>query len=196
MPSSYNVCMSPFGKVRHLFKLLSIVFFVSGIVLWSVFTPNVIEQPTPKTDRYREILNTEEYLKKRLAMEKVFVRYGSPFVEEIDSFLFACLEYDLDCYLLPAISGVESGFGRALLPGSHNPFGWGGGYIYFNSWREGFLAVAKGLRENYINRGLTSPELIGPVYAPPSKTWAGKVNYFMNIFREEEKKTIIKIIRL
>ncbi len=123
-----------------------------------------------------------------MAIYRTLARYNSPLVTEVDAFLNACMSYGINCYLLPAISGVESTFGRFLMPDSHNPFGWGGGYLYFPSWQVSFLTVAKGLRENYIDHGLTSVEMIGPVYAPPSSTWSGKVLLFMRVFASEEAK--------
>jgi len=127
-------------------------------------------------------------LVKKVAIYRTLDKYGSPLIGEVDAFLNACLSYGINCYLLPSISGVESTFGKFLLPDSHNPFGWGGGYLYFPSWQVSFLTVAKGLRENYIDKGLTSVEMIGPVYAPPSSTWAGKVLMFMRVFTQEESQ--------
>jgi len=138
----------------------------------------------------------ERILIKKLAMHRTLARYNSPLINEVDSFLVACMSYGINCYLLPAISGVESTFGRFYLPGTHNPFGWGGGYMYFDTWQDCFLAVAKGLRENYIDQGLTSVEMIGPVYAPPSTTWSGKVVMFMNIFAMEEAKINTAILEI
>ncbi|OGK68448.1 hypothetical protein A2313_03810 [Candidatus Roizmanbacteria bacterium RIFOXYB2_FULL_41_10] len=125
---------------------------------------------------------------KKVAIYRTLAKYNSPLVNEVDAFLNACMSYGINCYLLPSISGVESTFGRFLMPDSHNPFGWGGGYLYFPSWQVSFLTVAKGLRENYIDNGLTSVEMIGPVYAPPSSTWSGKVLMFMRVFAQEEAK--------
>ncbi len=52
---------------------------------------------------------------KRKAMTEVLKRYNAPLLSEVDSFLEACVAYELDCYLLPSISGVESTFGRFLI---------------------------------------------------------------------------------
>lgn len=41
------------------------------------------------------------------------------------------------------------------------------------------FTVAKGLRENYINRGLNNPYSMNRIYAS-SPVWGGKVVYFMN----------------
>ena len=126
-------------------------------------------------------------LLKRKVMKAVLEQYNSPLVSAADSFMDACGKYDLDCYLLPSISCVESSFGKYLMPNSYNPFGWGGGYIYFESWSEGIDTVASGLRNNYVNRGADTVEKIGPIYAQ-STTWSAKVRSFMNKFNQEEDK--------
>lgn len=112
---------------------------------------------------------------------KVFLaKYNSPMIENADTFIEVADKYNLDYRLLPAISCVESTCGRFLLQGSHNPFGWGGGYIMFDSFDASIERVGRGLSEIYISRGLDTPEKMSPVYAPPSKTWAGKVRLFMD----------------
>ena len=107
-------------------------------------------------------------------------------LDETDAFIKACTQYDLDCYLLPAISGIESSFGLYLRPGTFNPFGWGRGDISFTSYSDAIMTVGKGLRENYINKGATTVEQIGRIYCE-GNTWAGKVTYFMKQLENEEK---------
>jgi hypothetical protein len=179
---------------NRVLRLFYLSLVLTAFILWVFFTPKISHNDI--TNVSTNTLETKEMLKKSIAMKRVFARYNSPFVDEVDSFIKACTTYDIDCYLLPSISGIESGFGKAIMPNSYNAFGWGGGLIYFKSWEEGILTVAKGLYENYFSRGLTTPELIAPVYAPPSTTWALKVNYFMGLFIEEEKNIRISIPRL
>lgn len=126
-----------------------------------------------------------ERSKKRAAIRSVLQKYRSPLLAETDAFLNACETYEIDCYLLPSIAGLESSFGKALLPGSHNPFGWGGGHIRFDSWSDGFHAVAKGLRTRYMDRGAETIEQIGPIYAA-SPTWAQRVRIFHQEFLDAE----------
>lgn len=120
-------------------------------------------------------------------IKSVLKRYNSPMADSVDSFIRACTTYNFDCYLLPSISGLESTFGRAVAPGTYNPYGWGRGFIPFTSWDEANLAVAKGLRENYMSRGALTVDQIGPIYSE-SPTWALRVNTFMNQFKAEEAK--------
>ncbi len=129
----------------------------------------------------------QDILLKRLAIEAVFERYGSPLADEGDSFISACIKYDLDCYLLPAIASVESGFGRRYIRSNNNPFGWGGGYIKFSSLSQAIDTVAKTLRQKYINRGAKTIPQIGRIYAA-DPNWAAKVLRAKKIFEKEEKK--------
>lgn len=131
--------------------------------------------------------NAVNYNLKKKTIKRVLERYNSPLVNSADAFVDTCQKYGLDCYLLPSIAGLESYFGTQLMPGSHNPFGWGRGLIYFDDWRDGIDTVGKGLRENYINKGATTIEEIGAIYCE-GNTWAGKVRYFMKVFEEEEQK--------
>ncbi|MEK7597591.1 MAG: hypothetical protein AAB441_03005 [Patescibacteria group bacterium] len=145
---------------------------------------------------YNSFIKTDdiEQLRQRnikITIETVLKRYNSPMAGNADSFVKACIKYQIDCYLLPSIAGLESTFGKFIWPNSFNPFGWARGYMMFNDWSEGIDTVAKGLKKGYINKGALTVEDIGPIYSE-SPTWAIRVNYFINQFeREEEKMSLL-----
>lgn len=56
---------------------------------------------------------------------------------------------------------------------------WGGSYKAFSTLDEGIKGYLDNLYYNYYAKGLTTPELINPIYAE-SKTWASKVNYYID----------------
>ncbi|PIZ47651.1 hypothetical protein CO180_03185 [candidate division WWE3 bacterium CG_4_9_14_3_um_filter_41_6] len=113
--------------------------------------------------------------------------YRSPMPAQ--TFITAADTYNLPWTLLPAIACKESGCGRAIPKDSFNAFGWA---VYtgqnsganFLSWDEGIDRVARGLREEYYNRGFDTVEKIETKYTPPSATthhkWLEGVRYFMN----------------
>lgn len=143
--------------------------------------------------------NASDLFKKKLAIKRILSKNNSPLLDSVDDFMNTCIKYDLDCFLLPSITGLESSFGRFTWPESHNPFGWGGGYIMFDTWTQAIDAVGKGLKFNYINKGATTVNLIAPIYAE-SPTWAERVNLFMTKFESEENniqlfltKNIVKL---
>ena len=123
----------------------------------------------------------------KIAIETVLKRYNSPMADEGDAFVKACIKYQIDCYLLPSIAGLESTFGKFIWPNSYNPFGWARGYMMFKTWAEGIDTVGKGLRKGYLNKGALTVEDIGPIYSE-SPTWAIRVNYFINQFEKELTK--------
>ena len=133
------------------------------------------------------VYNVNKIYRTKIVLKTVLEKYNSPLTNEVDSFIDACQEYELDCYLLPSIAGLESTFGQFVYPNSHNPFGWGGGYIMFDDWSQSIDTVAKGLRENYLNHGVQTVPEIGRIYSE-SPTWAIRVQNFINQFRQEEDK--------
>lgn len=106
----------------------------------------------------------------------------SPLANYSDLLVETADKYSLDFRLIPAIAMVESTGGRVIPAGSHNAWGFANGATRFGSWEEAIEKVAKTLKEDYINKGLATPELIMPKYAPPSVAkggpWAKGVNFF------------------
>lgn len=174
--------MKTLNTITIFFFLFLFLFFVQHSYAQkiagnsAVITYNIIAEEKEKS-----------FFLKKLAIKRVLDKYNAPLSEGTDEFIKTCKKYDLDCYLLPAISGLESTFGRFIYPNSYNPFGWGRGYIIFNSWEEGIDAVGNGLRNGYLNRGALSLSEIGPIYSE-SPTWAIRVQYFINEFQMEEAK--------
>lgn len=143
-------------------------------------SPEAEPTPIPEEIIISEELKQREKQNKVLRLQKFLNSYNSPMADNAQDFIEAAEQYELDWKLVPSIAGVESTFGKFLIPGSHNAYGWGGGKIHFESWRDGIYKISKGLSERYIKKGLVTPHQIQPVYAPPSTTWGNKVTYFMN----------------
>ncbi len=123
-------------------------------------------------------------------IENFFKHYQSPLESHSELFVAIADKYGLDYKLLPAISMQESKGGQKVIASSYNPFGYG---IYgdlvlkFSSWEEAIEKVGKGLRINYLDKGLKTPTQIMAKYTPPSLatggTWAKGVSYFMEELR-------------
>lgn len=95
-------------------------------------------------------------------------------------------KYDLDWRLTTAICMVESNCGKSIPEGSHNAWGWAihSSYTkYFENWEQAIETVTRGLKTDYIDRGLLTPDQIMTRYCPLSidkgGTWAKSVEYFM-----------------
>jgi hypothetical protein len=129
--------------------------------------------------------------------------HDSPMLETADELINTARDYELDPVMLVAIAQCESNLGQKMPHKSddpyecHNPFGWGihkGGTLCFDTWQQGYNAVAKGLRENYFNDGLTTPDDIMHRYTPPALetggSWAKCVNYFMRKINQNQEEIL------
>jgi hypothetical protein len=109
----------------------------------------------------------------------------SPLAGHGQAFVSAGRAYGVDPYLLVAIAGAESSFGKQAQ--NFNPFGWGP-HIPFQGWNQAIRTVARGLRKGYLDEGLTTVEQIQQKWAPSgaandptnlNSNWTGNVNRFL-----------------
>ena len=123
-----------------------------------------------------------------LLIKNFFQSYDAPLSSQAQTFVKVADKYHLDYRLLPAIAMQESSGGKRLPEESFNPFGYG---IYgdnvkkFTSYEEAIDIVGQGLKKNYIDLGLTTPDKIMPKYTPPSVEKGGPWAIGVNLFMEE-----------
>lgn len=99
--------------------------------------------------------------------------YARLIVEEAD-------KNNIDYRLLPAIAMNESTLCKNIHEASYNCWGWG---IYgntitrFDSYPDAITTISRGLRKNYYDKGMSSPEAIMKAYTPssPDGIWAKKI---------------------
>lgn len=119
-----------------------------------------------------------------VALQNVFNRYNPTLAPHAGAYVKYADMYGIDWKLLPAISGLESTFATRYVEGTYNAYGWGGGYIYFDSWEDGIQTISKALRLKYYDRGADTVWKIGPIYAE-AEHWSTRVNYFMQEINTE-----------
>ncbi len=120
----------------------------------------------------------------RAANLKAFFRkYNSPLYDYADQIVQVSDKYRFDYRLLPAIAMQESNLCRVIPDNSYNCWGWG---IYgntitrFNSYGDAIDTIAKGISEQYIQKGLVTASMIMQKYTPSSNgSWAYGVNTFL-----------------
>ncbi|MBI2595773.1 glucosaminidase domain-containing protein [Candidatus Daviesbacteria bacterium] len=155
---------------------------ILSALLSLIFITLPISTAESLVDKKQEIKFEAKKLDNRAIVLKDYLeKHNSPLQYHSQDFIDAADTYHLDWKLVPAIAGVESTFGKAI-PGGYNGWGWGvygNQALEFESWNDGIHTVSQGLKENYVNRGLTTPAAMNRVYAA-SPTWGNKVNYFMN----------------
>lgn len=123
------------------------------------------------------------------SLDRYLESKGSPLAGQGAAFLEAGVEHEVDPRLVVAIAGAESYFG-IITCAPHNAWGWGcpNGPFRFDTWAHGIDTVTLGLREGYIDDGLTSVGEIHLRYAPPDAAndptdlnyaWADNVARFL-----------------
>lgn len=120
----------------------------------------------------------------RVAMLKQYLTiYNSPLIPYAGKVVEAADKYGLDYRLITAIAQQESNLCKIIPYGSHNCWGWGitgSSTLFFDSYEEGIETVSRGLKENYIDQGYTTPQEIMSKYTPLSNgSWANGVTTFL-----------------
>lgn len=117
---------------------------------------------------------------------KPYDHFGQVFVDVAD-------RYNFDFRLLPAIAMQESNLCKASDPAIFNCLGFGihkRGTLAFESYEANFERAGKELKANYIDKGLTTPELIMKKYTPSSTgSWANSVNQWMAEMRYDDRQS-------
>ena len=152
------------------------------VILEEIRTLESIKTPSSVLGVSSDSLNSDI----RVATLKSFFRqHNSPLYDHADFIVASADKYNLDFKLVPAISMQESNACRVIPNNSYNCWGWG---IYganvtrFSSYEEAIETVSKGLKENYIDRGLISADEIMRKYTPGSNgSWAFGVETFLKI---------------
>lgn len=116
-------------------------------------------------------------------LKSFFRKYNSILYNYAELIVKVSDKYQFDYRLLPAISMQESNLCQVIPDDSHNCWGWG---IYgntvtkFPSYNEAIETVAKGLKRDYIDKGLVTASSIMQKYTPSSNgSWAYGVNTFL-----------------
>lgn len=121
-----------------------------------------------------------------LIVYRFFKQNNAPLAQFAEKFIEVADKYSLDFRILPAIAMQESNGGKVIPNSSFNPFGYGiygGKILKFVSFDEAIERVGMGLKEDYIDKGLKTPEQIMVKYTPPSiekgGPWAIGISSFM-----------------
>ena len=155
------------------------------------FTSQVLGASTSFVDPAFPILELSASIgagdSRAIIVKNYLTRYDSPLAPYARHLVETADRYQLDYRLLVAIARQESGLCRIIPAGSHNCWGYGiygDNVIRFANYPEAMEVVAAGLKKNYIDKGLDTPEKIMAKYTPPSLKiggpWAKGINQFFD----------------
>ena len=117
-------------------------------------------------------------------------KHDSPLTDYSQYILNRADHYAIDFRLVPAIAMCESGVGKHI-PSRDSYNAWGVAVMTgtqsgakFPNWLYAIDWVSRYIKEKYMDKGMTTPLLMGPVWAPPSvsngNSWANCVEFFMD----------------
>ena len=113
-------------------KLLTILAFLAILT----FKPDSVSADSLVAESSAS-LKTEATADERVAILENFLEgYNSPLAKYSEVFIATADKYELDWRLIPAITGVESTFGKRIPYNSFNAYGWANGVYKFTSWEE------------------------------------------------------------
>lgn len=123
-------------------------------------------------------------------LESFFAQHESPLYPYARLIVEQAEQYGIDYRLLPAIAMNESTLCKNIHSNSYNCWGWG---IYgnkvtrFESYEQAIRTISRGLREQYYDKGMSSPSAIMKVYTPssPNGVWATKIEW---VYRQIDKQ--------
>jgi len=185
------------------FSLTPFVLLISFFSLWTLDNnhessgsqnlsiPNQIQSPSWGVRVYaslpseRPSISTEVSVadSRKELIRQYLARYSSPLEPYAPLIVSSADENGIDFRLTTAIAQQESNLCKKIPAESYNCWGWGihsQGTLGFTTFEDGINQVSKGLREYYLDEGLTSIEEIMAKYTPASDgSWAYAVNKFM-----------------
>lgn len=123
-----------------------------------------------------------------LIIKNYLQEYQSPLTPFAEYLVQISDKNSLDYRLLVAIARQESTLCKNIPADSYNCWGWGihsQGTLRFNSYEEAIAKVAAGIKEKYVDQGLTTPEQIMEKYCPLSLEKGGSWALWVEQFMEE-----------
>jgi hypothetical protein len=160
------------------------ITILTTIMLYGLLAQPVMAQNLATADASAQQRSDAQGKDARVAKLRAYLEtHASPLADEAEHFVAEADRLGLDWKLVAAIAGVESTFGKFIPRNSYNGWGWGiftgaSDGIHFKDWRDGITTVSEGLRYRYIDKGATSIEQIGRIYAA-SPAWSTKVRFFL-----------------
>ena len=119
-----------------------------------------------------------------LTIKNYLEHYHSPLAPYANIIFEESLKVGLNPFLIVAIGQQESNLCKKAPPECYNCWGIGihsRGTLCYKSYEEGIEKAIKYLKEEYMDKGLETPEQMMSKYCPLSNgSWAAGVNQFLN----------------
>ena len=176
--------------LKKVIHILFSIFFAIGLTIVSILDiPKIkiiyanFQDVTLSYEQYLDIEAAYEVMDENALVQKIDPLFQGGLSGQTRYFIQTCQNKDLPLDLALAITLHESAYGNSSL--AVNSYNFGGlrsreGWASFASPQEGIDYYLTLLDESYYENGLTTPELIQPIYCPGSTSWVGQIYDYMN----------------
>lgn len=172
--------VSPFFFNKDMKNLFPHILIITAIlILLSNAVVCRAENISGESASIKISVDNSEYDYRVQNLKNYLLKHDSPLSSYAADFVAYADTNGLDYRLVPAITGVESTFGKHIPSNSYNAYGWANGEYSFTSWEDSIAHVSQTLKTSYIDKGAPTISKIAKRYAPPSTTWGSKVTYFI-----------------
>lgn len=184
MISALEYIFGAYLTVRPFFltkmkKIITCIILIIALFMTKAGVVRAQEQEISASGTLKSRVQEDSFDYRIFNLRNFLAKYNSPLTEYAADFVKYADMYDIDYRLVPAISGVESTFGKHIPVNSYNAYGWANGDYRFSSWVDSISHVTMTLRIKYVDRGAPTITKIAKRYAPPSSTWGTKVKFFV-----------------
>jgi len=188
--------------VIGIFSILAPIttFIVFATILYSTkygfsntlsFQPNIagyrLFQSVPENEGAVMGVSTLSRDARSTLVRNFLTRYNSPLAPLSEYIVLESDKHAIDYRLIPSIAMQESTGCKFIPENSFNCWGYGiygDNVLRFLSYEQGIERVTRGLKKDYYDKGLNTPQKIMHKYTPPSIAlggpWASGVEYFFN----------------
>ena len=170
--------MGPFFYYTDMKKIILYVLITIVLIILSTYTADA-ETVSEGSAELKNKAGDSGFDYRVENLRKFLEKYNSPLAMYAEEFVLYADLNDLDYRLVPAITGVESTFGKHIPFDSYNAYGWANGDYTFESWEDSIAHVSQTLKKSYIDKGAPTIAKIARRYAPPSTTWGNGVKFFV-----------------
>lgn len=171
----------PFFFIKGMRKIFTSILVASALYLLLSSADSCRAEMVAGESASINTTSTEEslYDYRVQNLKNYLEKHNSPLAPHASDFVTYADIYGLDYRLVPAITGVESTFGKHIPVSSYNAYGWANGKYSFTSWEDSIAHVSETLKKSYIDKGAPTITKIAKRYAPPSTTWGSNVTFFI-----------------
>ena len=123
-------------------RLITIICIIVAVYLSSTESVSADGNVVSESAKLKTVKIDDTFDYRVVSLKNYLKKHNSPLTSSANYFVLYADKYNLDWRFVPAISGVESTFGKRIPINSYNAYGWANGAYYFESWEDSIVIVS------------------------------------------------------